>query len=51
MHHIIAITLACLIVTVVKVELPFRARELTIEGLRDSASLRAGKATLYITGT
>ena len=50
MHRIIAIKLACL-VTVVKVELPFRARELTIEGLRDLASLRAGKATLYITGT
>ena len=51
MHRIIAIKLACLIVTVVKVESPFRAKELTVESLRDSASLRAGKATLYITHT
>ena len=51
MHHIIAIKLACLIVTVVKVESPFRAKELTVDSLRDSASLTAGKATLYITHT
>ena len=51
MHRIIAVKLAGLIVTVVKAESPFRAKELTVESLRDSASLRAGKATLYITGT
>ena len=50
MHRIIAIKLACL-VTVVKVESPFRAKELTVKSLRDSASLTAGKATLYITHT
>lgn len=48
--RIIAVKLACLIVTVVKAESPFRAKELTVESLRDSAS-ESRQGYLYITGT
>ena len=51
MHHITAIKLAFLIVTVVKVESPFRAKELTVERASETRLLREpARATLYITG-